>query len=126
MKVTTLIQLQEVLQTLPAKYRSAPFWGFNRKMEKENMEFQMEEMKKQGMGGFFIHSREGLETPYLSEEWMDAVRVCVEKAKEQELELWIYDEDKWPSGCAGGMVSRENPKEYTAKGLTLSIKGSVD
>lgn len=52
------------------------------------------------MGGFFIHSREGLETPYLSEDWMKQVDVAVREAKEKDMEVWIYDEDKWPSGCA--------------------------
>ena len=71
------------------------------------------------MGGFFIHSREGLETEYLSTEWMEDVKFCVDKARENDLELWIYDEDKWPSGAAGGMVSKVNPAEFTARALTM-------
>ena len=66
-------------------------------------------MSDKGMGGFFIHSREGLETSYLSEGWMEQVDVAVREAKEKDMEVWIYDEDKWPSGCAGGLVSRANP-----------------
>lgn len=112
-------ELKKCLANPGPSYRSAPFWGWNDALKKENLEFQMRELKEAGMGGLFIHSREGLETAYLSREWMEDVVFCGEKARENDLELWIYDEDKWPSGAAGGMVSRENRQKYTAKGLTL-------
>lgn len=35
-----------------------------------------------GFGGFFMHSRTGLETEYLGGEWFDCIRACAEKAKE--------------------------------------------
>ena len=115
----TLDEVKGVLKNPPKEYRSAPFWGWNDKLQKENLGEQIEGFKRAGMGGFFIHSREGLETEYLSTEWMEDVKFCVDKARENDLELWIYDEDKWPSGAAGGMVSRENPAEFTARALTM-------
>ena len=111
------------------EYRSAPFWAFNGRLQEKELRYQIGEMKKEGMGGFFIHSREGLETPYLSQEWMAAVGFCLDEARKQDMEVWIYDEDKWPSGSAGGLVSRSNPSEYTAKGLTLealSVKAAME
>lgn len=113
--------LEALLKNPPGEYRSAPFWGWNDRIKKDEIDFQIDEMKDKGMGGFFIHSREGLETPYLSEEWMDDVGHSIDKAEQEGMEVWIYDEDKWPSGCAGGMVSGRNPKEFSAKGLTLEI-----
>ena len=79
-------------------------------------------MKDQGMGGFFIHSREGLETQYLSDSWMEAVAASTEEASKQGLEVWMYDEDKWPSGSVGGMVSAANPKEFSAKALSAEVE----
>lgn len=114
-------KLEKIMEYPEKQYRSAPFWGWNDRIMKENINFQVGEMKKQGMGGFFIHSREGLETPYLSEEWMDAVEQAVDTAKVHDMEVWLYDEDKWPSGSAGGMVSAKNPKAYTAKALTFEL-----
>lgn len=101
--------------------RSLPFWGWNARLEKENLCFQMSEMKEQGMGGFFIHSREGLETEYLSDEWMEDVAACTKQAEQDDMELWIYDEDKWPSGAAGGKVSALDPEKYAAKALTMEL-----
>ena len=117
--MSTLDEVKRLIKNPPKEYRSAPFWGWNDRLQKENLGEQIEEFKKAGMGGFFIHSREGLETEYLSTEWMEDVKFCVDKARENDLELWIYDEDKWPSGAAGGMVSRENPAEFTARALTM-------
>lgn len=104
-----------------SQYRSAPFWAWNDKLEKNELVRQINTMKEQGMGGYFIHSREGLETPYLSEEWMQAVKDAVHYSEKIGLEAWIYDEDKWPSGSAGGAVSQQNPLEYTAKAITLEL-----
>lgn len=117
--MNTITDLKKCLENPDNSFRSAPFWAWNDALEKDNLEYQIKELKKAGMGGFFIHSREGLETEYLSEEWMENVVFCGEKARENNMELWIYDEDKWPSGAAGGMVSLEDPVHYTAKALTL-------
>ena len=115
----TLDEVKGLIKNPPKEYRSAPFWGWNDRLQRENLGEQIEGFKKAGMGGFFIHSREGLETEYLSTEWMEDVKFCVDKARENDLELWIYDEDKWPSGAAGGMVSKVNPAEFTARALTM-------
>ncbi len=115
----TLKDLQDRLESINPSYRSAPFWAWNDCLQPEELKRQLQDMKEEGIGGFFIHSREGLETEYLSDEWMRAVSFSVDKAKEIGLEAWIYDEDKWPSGSAGGLVSHKNEKAYTAKAITF-------
>lgn len=101
--------------------RSLPFWSWNAKLEPEEIRQQIREMKEKGIGGFFMHSREGLETPYLSKEWMEAVSAAVEEAKQQGMEAWIYDEDRWPSGFAGGQLGEKYGEEVYCKGLTLEL-----
>lgn len=76
-------------------------------------------MRAHGMGGFFMHSREGLETPYLSPEWMDCIRQTVQAAKEAGMNAWLYDEDRWPSGFAGGRVPAAGGDAFRAKLLSL-------
>ena len=29
------------------------------------------------------------------------------KAKEEKMFAWLYDEDRWPSGAAGGLVTKD-------------------
>ncbi|GHU98032.1 hypothetical protein FACS1894211_01090 [Clostridia bacterium] len=90
------------------EFRGKPFWVWNGKLEKDEMMRQIDVIKEMGFGGFFIHPRTGLETEYLGDEWMTLVRACALKAKELGMETWLYDEDRWPSGTAGGAVTK-NP-----------------
>ena len=94
----------------PSIYRGAPFWSWNSKLEPERLCRQIEAMDRAGMGGFFMHSRYGLKTPYLSDEWFACISACVEKARELGMKAYLYDEDRWPSGPAGGIVTREHPQ----------------
>ncbi len=88
-----------------AWFRGAPFWSWNDKLDPEELRRQIREFHQQGIGGFFMHARIGLDTVYLSEEWMQVIAACVEEAKRLGMLAWLYDEDKWPSGFAGGLVS---------------------
>ncbi|AGN70731.1 glycosyl hydrolase [Paenibacillus caseinilyticus] len=105
----------------PAEYRAAPFWAWNDALREEEVLRQIGEMKEGGMGGFFIHSRDGLETEYMGTEWMKLVRAAVEEAEAQGMQAWLYDEDRWPSGFAGGLVQARGGDDYRAKGLTLEV-----
>lgn len=49
-----------------------------------------------------------METPYLTAEYLEAMKVCVDEAKRNNLEVWLYDEHPFPAGCAGGLVGAEN------------------
>ncbi len=60
-----------------------------------------------GFGGFHIHVRNGMKTEYMGEKFMDLVESCVNKAKRDKMLAWLYDEDRWPSGFAGGLVTRD-------------------
>jgi hypothetical protein len=70
-----------------------------------------------GLGGFFMHSRVGLDTPYLSPEWFDCVKACIDEAEKLKMQAWLYDEDRWPSGAAGGLVTRH--RAYRAHKLIM-------
>lgn len=90
-----------------AEFRGAPFWAWNAQLEPEELRRQIRAMKQMGLGGFFMHARTGLDTEYLGAEWFECVRACVDEAKNQQMLAWLYDEDRWPSGAAGGLVTVE-------------------
>ena len=104
----------------PSEYKPVPFWSWNDMLINDQLIKQIEEMKKQGMGAFFMHSRGGLETPYLSDEWFDKIGMCIDEARKHNMKAWLYDEDQWPSGFAGGIIPRMKD-EYRAKALFLAI-----
>ena len=60
-----------------------PFWSWNDVLEKEELLKQITELEEMGFGGFNMHTRNGLNTEYLGEEYMDCVKACCERAKEK-------------------------------------------
>jgi hypothetical protein len=93
----------------PAEYRSAPLWVWNDRMTREEIKRDLEDFKARGIGGAFIHPRPGLITPYLSDEWLSLCAYAVETGKSLGLKIWIYDENSYPSGFAGGHVPAAMP-----------------
>lgn len=106
----------------PNQYRGAPFWAWNGHLEEPELRRQIRIMQRMGLGGFFMHARVGLETPYLSDEFMDCVGACVDEAERLGMQAWLYDEDRWPSGFAGGLVTRK--KEFRKRTLALEVLDS--
>jgi hypothetical protein len=117
-----LNDLRTLFQDPPAQFRSAPFWSWNSHLDPAELTRQVAGFKEQGMGGFFIHSREGLETAYMGPEWMAAVQAVVEAARREGLYAWLYDEDRWPSGAAGGLVPARGGDAFRSKVLTVEAR----
>lgn len=107
------------------QYRPIPFWSWNDKLEKEELIYQIKEMKKAGVGGYFMHARSGLKVEYLSEEWFDCIKTGLETGKEEGLDVWTYDEEGWPSGFAGGIVPALSA-DYHARFMTMERHAAAD
>ena len=88
------------------EYRGAPFWAWNSLLDRTELLRQVDDMLAHGLGGGFMHSRVGLETPYMQEDFMECIEAVVKKSAEKGFMAYLYDEDRWPSGFAGGEVPR--------------------
>jgi len=86
-----------------------PFWFWNDRVTPEGIHHQVAEMAAQGIRGFFIHSRQGLEQPYLSSQFLDLVEVAFAEARAHGLSVHLYDEYPYPSGAAGGATVQSDP-----------------
>ena len=104
-----------------ATFRSAPFWVWDGTVTKEYIYFSLNDLKQHGFGGVFVHPRYGMTNEYLSEEWFDLFKYTVDEAKKLEMEVWIYDENSFPSGFAGGHVPAGMPELY-GQGASLREK----
>lgn len=102
--------------------RPAPFWSWNDRLNEKELRRQIREMAEKGWGSYFMHSRVGLVTGYLSDEWMGLINACADEASKTGTFAWLYDEDKWPSGFAGGMVP-EKSETFRSRALVLLEKG---
>ena len=98
----------------PKRYRPIPFWSWNERLQVPETRRQVDEMEKEGIGGYFMHARGGLQTPYMGEEWMDNISAGIQEARERGMGAWAYDENGWPSGFGNGLMAAEKPgsKKY--------------
>ena len=103
-----------------AEYRGAPFWAWNCELDLSELLRQADCLKEMGFGGFHMHTRSGMATKYLSDEYMRLIKACTEKAKENGMLAWLYDEDRWPSGAAGGYVTSD--VRFAQRQLVFSMK----
>ncbi|RDL30998.1 Uncharacterized protein BP5553_09787 [Venustampulla echinocandica] len=100
----------QLFQTPTSEYRGCPLWAWNTKLDKKQLLRQIDNFADMGMGGFHMHVRTGLDTEYMGPEFMDLVRSCVDYAESKNMLACLYDEDRWPSGAAGGLVIAKYPE----------------
>jgi hypothetical protein len=118
--IDTYEALRAAFAVPPAEFRSAPLWVWNDRMTEAVIDEQLEDFREKGIGGVFIHPRPGLITPYLSEEWLALCRHAVETGKSLGMKVWIYDENSYPSGFAGGHVPAAMP-DAVLTGLRMRV-----
>jgi hypothetical protein len=83
-------------------------------MGEEGIDRRLELLKRMGLGG--IVTNIGFKDYLMSERQWEIYRYGLRKADDLGLVMWLYDEKGYPSGTAGGIVTRAHP-EYTALGL---------
>lgn len=101
------------------------FWSWNGKIDFEEISEQLTDFADGHFDGVIVHARAGLETAYLSEKWFEAFGFAVSEAERLGLDVYIYDEDGWPSGFAGGIVNGLG-EEYWLKGLKYGKPSEAD
>ena len=82
-------------------------------LEPREIRRQVRELARGGLGGAFMHVRVGLITPYMDPEFMDAMAAALDEARALGLHMYLYDEDRWPSGWGAGAVPLRDPSFRT-------------
>jgi hypothetical protein len=102
--------ISELFKKPTAEYTSAPLWVWNDAVTREEIKSQLDDFHSKGIDQVFVHPRPGLVTEYLSTEWLDLFKYAVTVGKQNGMKIWIYDENSYPSGFAGGHVPAEMPE----------------
>jgi hypothetical protein len=121
----TFADLQKGFLNPGKDYESAPLWVWNTKVTKKIIDSMMLTFKKNAFGGVFVHPRPGLITEYLSDDWFKLFQYTVDKGKQLGLNVWIYDENSYPSGFAGGLVNDQMPESYNQGQMLHLTKTNV-
>jgi hypothetical protein len=107
------------------EFRFAPFWFINHELNEAETRWQVQEMNRQGVGGFIFHPRHGLITPYMSAEFLQQCGAAIDEARKLGMKAYLYDENNWPSGPADAMAFIGHP-EYRMSGAFLSDEFDLD
>ena len=97
----------DIFRNPTAEYRGIPFWSWNCKVTEELIDWQLDCFVQMGFGGVDVHPRAGLDIEYLGDEYMDLIEYTVKRCREKGMVCWLYDEDRFPSGAAGGKVTKD-------------------
>ncbi len=120
-KVPDFATLSSLFNAPPKEYTTAPFFVWNGKITNDEIDEYLISFKNAGSSQVIIHPRPGLINEYLSENWFDLYKHAVKKGKELGMNIWIYDENSYPSGFGGGHVPDEMPESYNqGQGLKMT------
>jgi hypothetical protein len=110
--------VQRLFRDPPREYSTGPLWVWNDMLTEDQIRDTLKDLAAQHVKQVWVHPRPGLMTPYLSADWFRLWRVALEEAERLDMNVWIYDENSYPSGFAGGWVPELMP-ESRGRGLAL-------
>ncbi|MBQ6471729.1 MAG: hypothetical protein IJJ33_07085 [Victivallales bacterium] len=87
-----------------------PFWFWNGDLEETEIARQIALAARSGVTGLALHPREGNRIPYLGPRWMELYRYACQLAQSHNLQIWLYDEEGYPSGSCGGRIIAKGPE----------------
>lgn len=111
-------ELQGLFANPPRAYCSSPLWVWNDLLTGDQLAATMQALADENVRQVFVHPRPGLMTPYLSDDWHQLWKRTLTEAERLDMNVWIYDENSYPSGFAGGFVPEAMP-EKRGKGVSF-------
>lgn len=102
----------------PRQYSTGPLWVWNDLLTEEQVRQTLRDLAGQKVKQVWVHPRPGLMTPYLSADWFRLWKAALDEAERLDMNVWIYDENSYPSGFAGGWVPEQMP-ESRGRGLVF-------
>lgn len=102
----------------PKEYSTGPLWTWNDLLSEEQVLATLRDLAGKKVRQVWVHPQPGLMTPYLSDDWFRLWEATLREAEKLDMNVWLYDENSYPSGFAGGHVPEAMP-ESRGRGLLL-------
>ena len=93
----------------PPEYGPEPYYGLNGPVTIEQVERDLDTMKRLGFEAVTVQAGYNMPFAYLSPEYFAFFRKFVAEAKRRDMGVWIVDDAGYPSGFAGGRFSSDAP-----------------
>lgn len=90
-------------------FSSGPLWTWNDLLTESQVRESLRDLASQQVRQVWVHPRPGLLTPYLGEDWFRMWSATLDEAAKLDMNVWIYDENSYPSGFGGGLVPEALP-----------------
>ncbi len=94
------------------------FWAINDDCGPAATREMLDGFEKAKVAAVVLHPRAGLELPYAGDDWFAYIKSIVEECKKRNLQVWLYDEDPYPSGNVGGRLILDYP-QYTGHHIVM-------
>ena len=108
----------------PREYGAIHWAIWGGQQSKERVLADIEQMQANGAHVIMINNSRGLLPKYFSPEYLDLVKFTVAECKKRGMKVWIEDDAGYPSGFAGGLISRDHP-ELGMQALVADARYSV-
>jgi hypothetical protein len=108
--------METQFRELPMEARriTGPLFWLHGDESKERLQQYVGIVAEGGNGTFTAESRPHQD--WMGEGWWRDLAICLEAAKKNDLQMWIFDEKWWPSGEVGGKV----PQEFSSKTMVAT------
>ncbi len=103
--------------------RGRILWIWNGTLDRGHLLRQLRQFHAMGFPGAIIRAGSRLRTAYLGTEWFEAVSACADEAGRLGLKLWLADEERGPSGAAGGLATAEPAHARKFLRLKIAVAG---
>jgi len=108
--------IEKQFRELPmeARRHTGPLFWLHGDDSRERLEMYVGKVTEGGNGSFTAESRP--HNDWLGPNWYRDLGICLEAAKQHNLQMWLFDEKWWPSQGVAGKV----PPQFSAKRLEAS------
>ncbi len=105
----TAAQVARIWQSPPPEYGPEPYYGLNGAVTVEQVERDLDTMKRLGFQAVTVQAGYNMPFAYLSPPCFAFFHTFVAQAKKRNMRVWIVDDAGYPSGFAGGKFSSDAP-----------------
>ncbi|MGA7726765.1 MAG: hypothetical protein WCA95_15920, partial [Opitutaceae bacterium] len=108
--VPTVAQAAAAFPAPPREYGAIHWAIWGGLQTREHILAQIEQLHANGAYVIMLNASRGLQPKYFSAEYMGLVRFLVDECKKRGMKVWLEDDGGYPSGFAGGAISRDYPR----------------
>jgi alpha-L-rhamnosidase len=122
--VPTVAEAAAAFPQPPREYGTIHWAIWGGQQSKEKVLADIEHMQANGAFVIMLNNSGGVQPKAYSPEYMDLVKFTVAECKKRGMKVWIEDDAGYPSGFAGGLISKEHP-ELGMQALVADARYSV-